>query len=135
MSENRKLFEHRVAGYYVEIYRAWSRHPRQALVYVGQAKLRMNGHFKSPTLSFRFRMVDLRQVDGRSFLSSHEAGDQILPLLMGLKNRREVIRRIVATIATLDPRPREEALGQLPVICGLRKLETVIQECANAHRN
>ena len=55
----------REAGSYVEIYRAWSRHPRQALVYVGQAKLRMNGHFKSPTLSFRFRMVDLRQVDGR----------------------------------------------------------------------
>ena len=28
----------REAGYYVEIYRAWSRHPRQALVYVGQSE-------------------------------------------------------------------------------------------------
>jgi len=47
MSENQKFFELRMAGYYVEIYRAWGRHPRQALVYVGRPKLRMSGHFKS----------------------------------------------------------------------------------------
>src|SRR5689334_4429570 len=47
MSVNQPLFELRMAGYYTEIYQAWGRHPRQALVYVGRAKLRMSGHFKS----------------------------------------------------------------------------------------
>jgi hypothetical protein len=34
----------RMAGYDVEIYQAWGRHPRQALVYVGRSKLRMSSH-------------------------------------------------------------------------------------------
>src|SRR6266700_7343716 len=95
MSENQNLFELRMAGYYVEIYQACGRHPRQALVYVGRAKLRMSGHFKSPTLSLRFRVVDLRELNGRRFLESDEASDQILALLMRLKNRRKSIRRIL----------------------------------------
>src|SRR6266704_5492222 len=39
MSENQKLFELRMVGYYAEIYQAWGRHPRQALVYVGRTSL------------------------------------------------------------------------------------------------
>jgi len=128
MSENQPLFGLRMAGYYVEIYQAWARHPRQALVYVGRAKLRMSGHFKSPTLSFRFRVVDLRELNGRRFLESDEASDQILALLMRLKDRRKSIRRILATIATLDARARENALSQLMVICGLRGIETEVEE-------
>jgi hypothetical protein len=111
MSENQKFFELRMAGYYVEIYRACGRHPRQALVYVGRGKLRMSGHFRSLTLSFRFRVVDLRELNGGRFLASDAVGDQILSVLMRLKNRREAIRRILATIATLDTRAREDALG------------------------
>lgn len=110
MSENQKLFELRMAGYYVEIYQAWARHPHQVLVYVGRAKLRMAGHFKSPTLSFKFRVVDLRELNGQRFLESDEVADQILSLLMRIRNRRDAVRRILATIATLDTKPREEAL-------------------------
>jgi len=128
MSENQKFFELRMAGYYVEIYQAWGRHPRQALVYVGRPKLRMGGHFKSPTLTFRFRVVDLRELNGERFLDSRSVVDQILALLMRLKHRREAIRRILATITTLDPRAREEALSQLVVICGLRGIETEAEE-------
>jgi hypothetical protein len=128
MSENRKFFELRMAGYYVEIYQACGRHPRQALVYVGPGKLRMTGHFTSPTLRFRFRVVDLSVLEGERFLASDAVGDQILAVLMRLKNRREGVRRILATIATLDPRAREEALGQLMLICGLRGIETEVEE-------
>jgi hypothetical protein len=128
MSVNQKLMALRMAGYYVEIYQAWGRHPRQALVYVGREKLRMSGHFQSPTLSFRFRLVDLRDMDGRRFLNSGYVGDQILAVLMRLKNRREAIRRILATIAALDARAREEALGQLVVICGLRRITAEVEE-------
>src|SRR5882762_1184880 len=39
MSENKNLFELRMAGYYVEIYQAQGKHPRQALIYVGREKL------------------------------------------------------------------------------------------------
>jgi hypothetical protein len=128
MSENRKFFELRMAGYYVEIYQACGKHPRQALVYVGRGKLRMTGHFRSPTLSFRFRVVDLRELNGERFLASDAVGDQILAVLMRLKNRTEAVRRILATIKALDARAREDALSQLMVICGLRGIETEVEE-------
>jgi hypothetical protein len=128
MSENQRFFELRMAGYYVEIYQSCGRHPRQALVYVGRAKLRMGGHFKSPSMNFRFRVVDLRTLNGERFLKSDAVGDQILSILMRLKNHREAIRRILATITTLEARDREDALGQLMVICGLRGVETRVEE-------
>jgi len=128
MSVNQTFFELRMAGYYAEIYQASGRHPHQALVYVGREKLRMSGHFKSPTLNFRFRVVDLHELNGERFLDSDEAGDQILALLMRLKNPTGAIRRVLATIATLDARARGDMLGELRVICGLRGIETKVEE-------
>src|SRR5712691_7585539 len=128
MSENQNFFELRMAGYYVEIYQAYGRHPRQALVYVGPRKLRMGGHFKSPTMSFRFRVVDLSTLNGERFLASDAVGDQILSVLMRLKNPKKAVRRILATITTLEVRAREEALSQLMVICGLRGIEREVEE-------
>jgi len=126
MSRNQNLYELQMAGYYVEIYLASGKHPDQVLVYVGREKLRMRDHFKSPTMDFRFRVIDLRSLDGERFVASGEVGDQILSLLM--RNRRAAIRRILRTIATLDGRAREEALGQLVVIRGLRSITTEIEE-------
>src|SRR5262249_29819393 len=128
MSENQTFFELRMVGYYAEIYQALGRHPRQALVYVGRAKLRMSGHFRSPTMSFRFRLVDLSTLNGERFLASGEVGDQILAMLMRLKNHRGAIRRILATITTLDVRSRKDKLGQLLVLSGLRGIETEVEE-------
>jgi hypothetical protein len=79
-------------------------------------------------MSFRFRVVDLRELDGELFLASNSVGDQILSVLMRVKNLTAAIRRVLATIATLEARAREEALGQLMVICGLRGIETEVEE-------
>jgi hypothetical protein len=49
-------------------------------------------------------------------------------VLMRLKNRRKAMRRILTTIITLNAKAREEALGQLMVICGLRGIETEVEE-------
>ena len=74
MSENQKFMGLRMVGYYAEVYQACGRHPHQVLVSVGRKKLRMRGHFKSPTMSFRFRVVDLRELDGELFLASNSVG-------------------------------------------------------------
>jgi hypothetical protein len=79
-------------------------------------------------MSFRFRVVDLRELDGGRFLQSDAVGDQILSVLMRLKNLRAAIRRILTTITTLGARAREERLGQLMVICGLRGIERKVEE-------
>jgi predicted transposase YdaD len=73
-------------------------------------------------------VVDLRTLNGEQFLESGAIADQILSVLMHVKSLRAAIRRILATIATLDGRAREEALGQLMVICGLRGIERDVEE-------
>ena len=59
---------------------------------------------------------------------SGAVGDQILSVLMRLKNPRKAVRRILETIAKLDARSREDALGHLMVICGLRGIERRVEE-------
>ncbi len=122
-----KVLGLRMAGYYVEIYRRFDRHPIQVLIYVGRAKLRLNPRFKSPTMDFRFEVVDLSKMDGDSFLNSGLIGDRILAVLMRLKNRTGAIRKILKSIAGLDPKERADAMSQLLVISGLRGLTAEIE--------
>jgi hypothetical protein len=72
--------------------------------------------------------VDIRELNGARFLASGAVGDQILALLMPLKNRRRAIRRILATITTLDVRARENTLSLLMVTCGLRGIEIEVEQ-------
>ena len=122
-----KVLGLRMAGYYVEIYRLFDRHPLQVLIYVGRAKLRLNPRFKSPTMDFRFEVVDLSKMDGDSFLNSGLIGDRILAVLMRLKNRTGAIREILKSIAGLDVKERADAMSQLLVISGLRGLTAEIE--------
>jgi hypothetical protein len=56
-SENSKWMALRMAGYYVNISRAYEKHPFQVLIYVGRARMRMSDRFTSPTMTFRYRLV------------------------------------------------------------------------------
>ena len=60
-------------------------------------------------------------------MSSPDVGDQIMSVLMRLRNRREAVRKIVASIAVLKGAKREAALGQFLVLSGLRRLEDLVE--------
>ena len=87
----------------------------------------MSARFESPTMAFRYRLLDLRELPGERFLASEQVEDQILSLLMRLKNRSAAITRILHSIAELQVREREQALGQLMVLCGLRGIESEVE--------
>lgn len=125
-SDNARFTEPRMAGYYVEIYRLFGRHPIQILIYVGREPLKLKPRFESPTMKFQFRLVDFSQIDGDAFLSSESIGDRILAVLMRLKDQTAAIRSILEGIAELEAGERAEALRQLLVISGLRGLTTKI---------
>ncbi len=126
-SSNAKFMEVRMAAYYIDLVERFGRHVRQALVYVGRDTLRMKDRYESPAMSFRYSLVDIRDLDGESFLASPAVGDQILAVLMRLKDQAEGIRRILESIAGMQPAERLEALDQLLIISGLRGLEIQIE--------
>jgi hypothetical protein len=104
-------------------------YPKQVVLYVGEVPLRMTGDFHANgELVFRYRVVDIRELDGRKLLDSDGIGDNVLAILARLGDKREAVRHIVEKAARLDSPARRAALEQLSILAGLRKLAPLVKE-------
>ncbi len=122
-SRNERDFAMRMGEYLFGIGRKYRRLPRQVALYVGEARLRMKDHVEGPAAFVRFDLVDIREMDGERLLASANFGDNVLALLTRLGEQREAVRRILEQIAARRPGEREEALAELFIIAGLRRME------------
>jgi hypothetical protein len=118
----------RMAEYSLRVFRQFGRFPQQVLLYVGSAPLRMETQLCGPDLWFRYRAVDIRDLDGSRLLDSDQVGDNILALLTRLHDEREAIRRVLHRIAGLPAGERENSFQQLMLLAGLRQIEETIEE-------
>ncbi len=119
----------RMAEYSWAIYRKTRKFPRQTVVYVGRAEMRMRWKLDQlPDRFFRYRLVDIRELDGDQLIEQGGTGDSILAVLARLRDNRAAVAKIVKRIAKLKPQPREEALRMLTVLAGLRKMEDLVEE-------
>jgi hypothetical protein len=117
----------RMAEYCLGVFRLFERFPRQVLLYVGEAPLRMASELRGENVWFRYRAVDIRELDGERLLESEEIGDNVIAILARLRDHKDAVRRIVERIAGLMPAERATALGQLLILAGLRHLEETIE--------
>lgn len=118
----------RMAEYCLRVRRNFRKFPQQILVYLGDAPLRMESELNGPKLSYSYRIVDIRDLDGERLLASPEVGDNIVAILTSLPDRRGTVRRIVERIAALGPGQREAMLRRLSILAGLRHLGQVVKE-------
>jgi len=100
-SANDAVMALRMAEYCLSIYRLFGQFPRQMLLYVGEAPLRMETELRGPDLSFRYRAIDIRSLDGERLLESPEVGDNVIAILARLRDHKVAVRRIVEKIAGL----------------------------------
>jgi hypothetical protein len=117
----------RMAEYCLGVYRLFDKIPRQVLLYVGEAPLRMESEIRGPDLFFRYRMIDIRELDGDHLLESEETGDNVIAILARLRDHKAAIRKILGRIAHLPVSKRETALDQLLILAGLRRLEETVE--------
>jgi len=117
-----------MAEYSLAIYRRFRRFPQQVVLYVGRTPLRMPESIESASLSFRCRVVDIRQLDGEALLVSENPEENVIAVLMRLRNEREAVRRILRRIAESEPARREIALRELIILGGLRSLGAIIEQ-------
>jgi len=122
-SRNERDFPLRMAEYLFGIGRRYGRLPRQVVLYVGQAPLRMQDRIEGPDVSLRFHLVDIRDLDGEQLLESANAGDNVLAILTRLGGQPKTVRRILARIAAGSPEECDQALAELFIFAGLRKME------------
>jgi DNA-binding FrmR family transcriptional regulator len=71
----------------------------------------------------RFRLVDIRDLDGEQLLASTNIGDNVLAVLTRLGEQREAVRRILERIAAGRRGERDGGLAELFIIAGLRRME------------
>jgi predicted transposase YdaD len=118
----------RMGEYSFGVLRLFGRFPRQIVLYVGEPPLRMQTELRGPDQWFRFRAIDVRELDGEELLESVDVGDNVIAVLTRLRDRRAALKRIVARIAELPPEKRRSALDPLLILAGLRKLEPALVE-------
>ena len=117
----------RMAEYCLGVFRLFGRFPRQVLLYVGEAPLRMESELRGDDVWFRYRAVDIRDLDGDRLLESQEVGDTVIAILARLRDHKDAVRRILERIAGLAAAERETALGQLLILAGLRHFEETVE--------
>ena len=117
----------RMAEYCLSVFRLFERFPRQVMLYVGDAPMRMKDELRGPDVWFRYRAIDIRELDGDELLESDGVGDNVIAILARLRDHKDAVRRIVERIAGLAVAERATALGQLLIVAGLRHLEETVE--------
>jgi hypothetical protein len=130
-STNDPTMADRMADYSRAIYREVGVYPRQFVLYVGVAKMRMPTRLTGPFRSFRYTLVDIRRFDGEQLLNSPFLADNIVAILASWQNHVEPVRRIFQVIASLDQPARDVALKQLFIVSGLRRIGAIIEKEAS----
>jgi len=121
----------RVADYHhLGFYRKLGEQVEMVVLYVGNRPLRMKGEFKTSSLGFRFRLLDIRDFDGGPLLASEDLGDHMLALLTRYDQER-VLRRVEDQLRKLPGGEKEEAARLFVVISGLRSLEKTVARRLN----
>ena len=73
----------RMAEYCLGVYRLFGRFPRQVVLYVGEAELRMASKLHGPGVLFEYRLIDIRTLNGERLLESGEVGDTEIAIQAG----------------------------------------------------
>jgi len=127
-SRNEKRFEFRMGEYLFGSGRRDGRLPRQIVLYVGEAPLRMKSAIKGPDLFYRFHIVDIRDLDGEALLASRNLGDNVIAILTAIGSQPGTVRRILERIANGPAAERDEALAEFLILAGLRRLKDEVKK-------
>jgi predicted transposase YdaD len=131
-SRNDAALPNRMGEYLFAIRRRYRRLPRQIVLYVGEKPMRKNNSLAGPDLAYRFHMLDIRDLDGNTFLASPNLSDTVVTILTRIGSEPAVLRQILRRITKAPAEEREKALAELSILAGLRRLKSEIER--EAHR-
>jgi len=118
----------RMAEYALRIYRQFRVFPRQIVLYVGEAAMRMEAVWRERGFAFEYALVDIRDLDGAELMASAQIEDNVLAVLTRLQDQIVTVREILGRIGRLDDPARRGALDLFLIISGLRRLEFKVRE-------
>src|SRR5450755_3672605 len=103
-SSNDAAMPVRMLEYYLGVHRLFKQFPRQILLHVGEAPMRMENKLVGPDLSFEYRLIDIRSLNGERLLESGQVGDNVIAILTRLRDDKEAVHQIMERLAGLAAR-------------------------------
>jgi hypothetical protein len=119
-SGNDKDMPYRMGIYCLLLGQKYRLRVRQVVLYLGQAKMRMEDHVDMGETKAGYTLLDIREMDSNGFMASGRPGD--LALAMLANGGPEQVSEIARRVAGFEGAERQRVLSQLVVLSGLRRL-------------
>ena len=87
----------------------------------------MKAELIGPRLSFRYDLIDIREVEGEALLASDQLGDNVIAILTRVRHRRRSAQAVIRKLAGVDEDARELYLRALLELAGLRGIEEFVE--------
>jgi hypothetical protein len=114
--------------YFALVLRDYHRAPTQIVFWIGEGKMGVTGGLDyDDSLHYRYRLIDVRQLDSELLLQSPDTGEAIFGILCKCGDYRATVQRILCRIALMPLEDQREALAQLLILSGLRGLTTLVK--------
>lgn len=127
-SSNDRDMPLRMLEYYTLLWRRYRKPVRQAVVYVGTPRLRMERHLESASLRFDYELRDIREWRAEDLLASSYPGDQVLAILGETDDARGTVRTVLTRIENMAPNRRGRALRYVLNLAGLRRFGIIVSQ-------
>ncbi|KJR41528.1 Transposase (putative), YhgA-like protein [Candidatus Magnetoovum chiemensis] len=129
----------RMLEYFLMIWAIYGKFPTQILLYVGDKPLTMKDSLmveskllKDHSLTFKYKMIDIRDIDCSTLLKSDKIEDIVLSILCRSVNMDATVNSIVGKLSQLPFKQRNDYITKLLYLADLRKVyDKVKKEVTN----
>lgn len=124
-TSNEAGFAVRMLEYYAYLVRVHKQHVVQTVLYLGAEPLRLESAYTSPSMEYRFEIVNLREYDADSLLASQDWADNALALLA--KGAPEkALTAVLTRLRTMRSEDQDWAAGTLLLLSGILGIEDLV---------
>jgi hypothetical protein len=113
--------------FYVYIKRQLKGGPIQWVLHVGKAAMNMPDGIEEGALQYKYKLIDIRQLDGQQLLESEWLADNLFAILCWVEEVKVAIKRIVEKMARLTGKNQQDALVKLLIVAELRDCQEVVK--------
>jgi Lon protease-like protein len=100
----------------------------QHVLYIEDPPSSMVLHIEENSVSYRYHMTGIRQIDEEVLLQSESAAERAPAVLSSTRDERATMRRILASWAGTSRREQADLVGKLVLLSGLRRLNRMVAE-------
>ena len=122
---NEARFAVRMLEYYAYLLRVHKQHIVQTVLYLGREPLRLERTLKSPSMDFRFEIINLREYDAEPLLASPDWADNALALLAG-GDSRKALDVALSRLRAMNSEDQAWASGTLLLLSGILGIEETV---------